>query len=205
MHKYKTILIGCLVLTLGTVSLSAQDADEEPDEAFVPQYSLGDQSLGINLGMLIPLFFTGGPDGVEGANLTLGGAGSLAWSSYLSNNTTLGVELGGSFALTANRRSLFMVPIGVTGSYVFRPYPWEFPVSIGLGVNFSALEDARKTDPFIKIGGSAMWNFSTQWAFGANLHWWFIPQIYLDRSPAGSGESRLGNFLALTFSALYHF
>ncbi|MFP4375488.1 MAG: TP0733 family outer membrane beta-barrel protein [Spirochaetales bacterium] len=205
MHKYKTIIIGLLVITLGTASLGAQEPDGENEEGFVPKYSLGDQSLGVNLGMLIPLFFTGGPGGVEGANLSLGGAGSLAWSSYLTNNTKLGIELGGTFALTANRRTLFMVPIALTGSYVFRPYPWEFPISMGVGINISALEDARKTDPFVKIGGSAMWNFSTQWAFGANLHWWLIPQIYLDRSPAGSEESRLGNFLALTFSAVYNF
>ena len=102
-----------LLMTLITILLApaaAQDGDSD-GELFVPAYSLGDQTLRINLGMFLPLFFFGGPDGPAPANLTLGGAGSLVWESYLSSNITVGVEVGGSFSFTPNLRTLFMLPI----------------------------------------------------------------------------------------------
>ena len=190
----------CIAL-LAAGTLSAQDQE---DELFVPTYSLGDQLLRINLGLFVPLFFAGA-DGVAPANLTLGGVGSIGWASYLSNEVTLGVEIGGSFSLTPNRRALFLVPIAAQASYIFRAYPFEFPVTAALGINFSRLGELLKVDPFLKAGGSFYWNYSTQWAFGANLYYWFIPQIYTAGSTPGPEATRLGNFLDITLSALYRF
>jgi hypothetical protein len=190
------------------MTLGAQEAPDEDNgdgEIFVPTYTLGDQTLGINLGLFVPLFFLGGPDGIAATNLTLGGAGSLAWGSYITNEFKLGVEVGGSFSLTPNRRTLFLVPIVANASYIFSAYPFEFPVNVGLGMSFARLDDLLKIDPFVKAGGSFFWNYSSQWAFGANLAYWFVPQIYTDRSPAGADATRLGNFLEFTLSALYHF
>ena len=192
-------------------------AQEDPDaEIFVPVYSLGDQTLEINLGTLIPLFYLGGPDGIAATNLSLGGLGSFAWSSYITNTFKLGVEVGGTFLLTPNstplfqfstepNRILYVVPIAATATYVFSAYPFEFPVSVALGTSISRLEDLTKVDPFAKAGGSFFWNFSSQWAFGANLKYWFIPQIYTASTPAGSDATRFGNFLEFSLSALYHF
>ena len=188
------------VLLVPAVALDS-DGDEE---IFVPVYSLGDQTLRINLGGFLPLFFFGGPDGVESANLTLGGAGSLVWESYLSNNITVGVEVGGSFSFTPNFRTLFMLPIAARGSYIFNFYPFEIPLTLAAGVNISRLVDMTKADPFVKAGSSFLWSYSSQWAFGANLFYWFVPQIYLATSPAGADATRYGNFLEFTFSALYH-
>jgi hypothetical protein len=198
----KTAVIVVVILVTATGTLWSQDED---DEVFVPTYSLGDQTLSINLGLFIPLFFALGPDGVAPSNLTLGGVGSLAWSSYLNNDFTVGLEVGGSFALTPNRRTLFMLPIIARGSYILSAYPFEFPLTIGLGMNFSRLDDMLKLDPFAKLGASFLWNHSSQWAFGLNLSYWLVPQLYAASSPAGSDASRLGNFLELTLSALYHF
>jgi len=180
----------------------AQDGD---GELFVPVYSLGDQTLRINLGTFFPLFFFGGPDGAAPANLTVGGAGSLVWESYLSSTITVGVEVGGSFSFTPNLRTLFMLPIAARGSYIFRFYPFEVPITLAVGMNFSRLADIQKIDPFLKGGGSFLWNYSSQWAFGANLFYWFVPQLYTATSPAGADATRYGNFLEFTLSALYHF
>ncbi|MBU8912534.1 MAG: hypothetical protein KOO61_00805 [Spirochaetales bacterium] len=196
-----------LLITLITILLVpafAQD-DDGNGELFVPVYSLGDQTLRINLGTFFPLFFFGGPDGPAPANLTLGGAGSLVWESYLSSTITIGVEVGGSFSFTPNFRTLFMLPIAVRGSYIFNLYPFEIPVTLAAGMNFSRLSDIQKIDPFVKAGGSFLWNYSSQWAFGGNLFYWFVPQIYLATSPAGADATRYGNFLEFTLSALYHF
>ena len=197
----KTFLLIALT-TILLVPAAAQDGD---GELFVPVYSLGDQTLRINLGTFVPLFFFGGPDGLAPANLSLGGAGSLVWESYLSNNTTVGVEVGGSFSFTPNFRTLFMLPIAARGSYIFSFYPFEIPVTLAAGMNFSRLSDIQKIDPFVKAGGSFLWNYSSQWAFGANLFYWFVPQIYSATSPAGADATRYGNFLEITLSALYHF
>jgi hypothetical protein len=195
------------ILMLGLlVAMPAISQTEDEEEIFVPVYSLGDQTLRINLGMFAPLFFFGGPDGPAPANLTIGGAGSLAWESYLTNNFTVGAEIGGSFSFTPNFRTLFMVPIAARTSYIFQFYPFEVPVTLGLGVNFSALGDERKIDPFAKAGAAFYWNYSSQWAFGGNLFYWFVPQFYRDDPEIGRFDAtRYGNFLEFTLSALYHF
>lgn len=195
-----------MVLLVACASAAvAQNGPADDEEIFVPTYSLGDQTLSINLGLFGPLFFAGGPDGAVPANLSLGGAGSLAWASYLSNEVTLGVEVGGSFSFTPNARALFIVPINATASYVLSAYPFEFPLSAGVGLSFSRLDELLKVDPFVKGGASFYWNYSSQWAFGANLRYWLIPQLYTDNSPAGADATRLGNFLEFTLSALYRF
>lgn len=192
-----------LLLLVCTVSLVAQDeTDEEP---FVPIYALGDQTLQISLGLFQPLFFALGPTGVAPANLTPGGAGSIAWASYLSNEVTVGVEVGGSFSFTPNLRALWMVPIAARASYIISAYPFEFPIIASLGINISSLDDMFRVDPFLKAGGAFVWNYNSQWAFGANLTYWFVPQLYFDSSFAVTDSSRLGNFLEFTLTAVYHF
>ena len=146
----KTVLLLILIAFLAVPALS-QSADD-PEELFVPVYSLGDQTLRINLGMFAPLFYFGGPDGPAPSNLTLGGAGSLAWESYITGNFTVGVEVGGSFSFTPNTRALFMVPIAARASYIFSFYPFDVPVSVAAGMNFSRLGDLQKIDPFVKAG-----------------------------------------------------
>jgi len=200
----KKILVFILFVLLLAATATAQEGNGD-GELFVPTYSLGDQTLRINLGLFAPLFFLGGPDTIAPANLTLGGAGSLVWESYLSNEITVGVEVGGSFAFTPNMRTLFMLPVAARGSYIFSRYPFDFPVTLAAGVNFERLADIRKIDPFIKAGTGFYWNYSSQWAFGANLFYWFVPQFYSASSAAGSDATRYGNFLEFTLSALYHF
>lgn len=195
----KKLVLLIAVLFLVTPAFAQSDGEEE---IFVPVYSLGDQTLRINLGLFAPLFFFGG--GYEPAKLTLGGAGSLVWESYLTNTTTVGLEIGGSFSFTENRRTLFMLPIAARGSYIFSLYPFEIPVTVAAGMNFSRVAEAQKIDSFLKAGTGLHWNYSSQWAFGANLFYWFVPQIYTASSPAGSDATRYGNFLEITLSALYH-
>jgi hypothetical protein len=181
---------------------SPPEEETPPEEEFVPTYTLGDQTLAINMGLFIPLFFAGGPDGVARTNLTLGGVGSLQWNSYLNNNMTLGGELAGTFSFSPNRRALFMVPITLRYAYILRAYPFEFPLHIGAGINFTRLEEQGKIDPIVKPGASFVWNMNPDWAFGLNLTYWWVPQWY---SGDLSDESRYGNFLETTLSAVYHF
>ncbi len=170
----------------------------------IASYSLGDQMLAINLGLFVPLFFYGGSAGATGTNLSLGGTGSIMWSSFLDNNWALGFDIGGAFAFSPNARALFLVSITPRISYVFHSYPFDFPVFLEAGVDFARLQESFKTDPIIKPGASFLWNFNNNWAFGLNAVYWWIPEIYTG-AVVSSTETRYGNFLDITLSALYHF
>jgi len=201
-------IIGMFVLG---VSAFAQDQTpsqppQTPSKPTKPvaSYNLGDQMLAINLGLFVPMFFYGGPSGVTGTNLSLGGTGSIMWSSFLDNNWALGFDVGGAFAFSPNARALFLVSITPRISYVFHSYPFDFPVFLEAGVDFARLQENFKTDPIIKPGASFLWNFNNNWAFGLNAVYWWIPQIYTG-AVVSSSETRYGNFLDITLSALYHF
>jgi hypothetical protein len=186
--------------------LAAQEAEPEspPDEEaeFVPTYSTGDQMLSLNLGLFIPLFYTG--DGVRDANLTLGGTGHLVWSSFVNNNLAIGGEFGGMFAFTPNQNTLFMIPLAARLSYFLRSYPFEFPLTFAAGINFSRFGENFKTDPILIPGVGFYWNYTIEWAFGLDVRYWWVPQIYQGPEPPSS-DSRFGNFLATTLSVLYRF
>jgi len=194
--------------TLLTVPATTALAQEDDEPEFVPTYGLGDQMMTINLGLFIPLFFSGGDDGVTSTNLSLGGTGNLQWMTHLTNNVAVGGELGGMFAFSPTR-TLFMVPITARVEYFFRNYPWEFPVHLGAGMNISRIpNEATKIDPILKPGISMYYNTEGDWAFGANLVYWWVPQYYGDtdfEDPDLTDENRFGNFLELSFSARYRF
>jgi hypothetical protein len=204
MNYQHKLVLAVLFLLVALIPAWSQITEGEP-EPYVPVYSLGDQVLSINMGLFLPLFNMLSPDGVTSPNLSLGAAGALRWESYLSNDMTVGAEVGGSIAMSANRHALFMVPVTARWSYIPRRFPYEFPVSVGLGVNFSRFLEKFKIDPVVKLGGGLYWNYSSQWAFGLNAVYWIVPQIYLAGSEAGSDSSRIGNYLEFSLSALYHF
>lgn len=197
-----------IALTLGlyifsaTLPLSAQESEDQ--ERFVPTYTLGNQMLMINGGFFIPLFFQALDGDIDNTNLTLGGVGSIQWSAYLNNEMTLGVEGGGMFSFSPNGRTLFMLPLTVRYSYILHYYPFEFPLSLAAGFNFTRLDTQFQILPILKPGVSVYWNYSLDWAFGVNFIYWWSPNIYRGPEPPKS-HSRFGNFLEITLSALYHF
>ncbi len=194
-----------LIIHLGAAAVGAQESGEpSPEEDFVPTYSLGDQLITLDVGMMFPLFYTGGPDGFQDANLSLGGTGHLAWNAFLNNNLTVGGEFGGMFAFTPNRNTLFMVPLAARVSYFLRAYPFEFPLSLSAGINFSRFEESFKVDPLVIPGVGFYWNYNVEWAFGLNVRYWWVPQIYQGPEPP-SDDTRFGNFLATTLSVMYRF
>ena len=207
LREKRTPLAMLVMAIVFAVSVGAQEEAETAPAAsddFVPTYGLGDQMLSLNLGLFIPLFYSGGPDGTEDANLTLGGTGHLMWSSFLSNNLAVGGELGGMFAFTPNDNTLFMVPLAARISYFLRAYPFEFPISLAAGFNFSRYRDSFKSDFILIPGAGFYWNFNTEWAFGFDARYWWVPQVYGGGEPP-SDDTRFGNFMATTLSVLYRF
>jgi hypothetical protein len=164
------------------------------------QYTLGDQTLMITAGVFLPLFML--PTGTallsgNPSQLTVGGEAFLTWATYLTPQIRLGAELGGAFSFDPNNNLLLMLPLIVKGSYVFTFYPFELPVSLGVGMNILKYTDQYYVDLLIKPGASLFWIFNSSWAFGLNLNWWFDMQM--------STNSRIGNFLEVSLSAIYHY
>ncbi|GAB4222314.1 MAG: hypothetical protein Kow009_14070 [Spirochaetales bacterium] len=190
-----------LFLIFLPLTLYGQEDETTP---YVPTYVLGNQMLIINAGLFVPLFFQSLGGEIDNTNLSLGGVGSIQWSTYLNNQMTLGVEGGGMFAFSPNGRTLFMLPVTARYAYLLRAYPFEFPLSISAGINFTRLSSMFKILPIVKPGVSVYWNYSLEWAFGVNFFYWWTPNLYLGPEPPKS-ESRFGNFLEISLSALYHF
>lgn len=201
--KARTIFIFSLVLSMLFFSPSLHSQEEEPTP-YVPTYVLGNQLLIINAGLFVPLFFQSLGGEIDNTNLSLGGVGSIQWSTYLNNEMTLGIEGGGMFAFSPNGRSLFMLPVTARYAYILRSYPFEFPLSISAGINFTRLSSMFQILPIVKPGVSVYWNYSLEWAFGINFFYWWTPNIYPGPEPP-KNHSRFGNFLEISLSALYHF
>jgi hypothetical protein len=171
------------------------------EPATVTQYALGDQTLSINFGPFIPLFFLAlDGSGAGRTNLSLGGTGSICWAAYVTGQIRVGLEVGGEFSFDLNGNTLLMLPILAKGQYVFTLYPFEVPVGLAVGMNVVKLGSLSTIDLLLRPEASLLWIFDSNWSFGANLDWWWDMQF-----SAVPGESRVGNFLGITLSALYHY
>ena len=208
--KKKLILLLTLLVFISGSLFAASNDDEEDDEdydkdTYVETYSLGDQMFFINAGLFIPLFFFDRSLDVYDTNLTLGGNGSLSWQVFLSNHLSVGAELGGMFALSPNKRILYMIPLTVKATYWIRFFPFEIPIGLGLGGNLSIFDEAAHIDFIAKPQVGFYWNFNEEWAFGLNVTYWFVPQIYSGSGKVPSDNSMFGNFMDASLSVLFRF
>lgn len=167
-------------------------------------YGLGDQMFVINAGLFAPLFFQSESGTVFPTNLTLGATGSLELDVFLNNNLTAGVNFGGAFSFSPNKHALFLIPITAKLSWIFHIYPFDFPVSLGAGVNFMRLDNQFYIGPIVRPGVGGYWNVTSKWSLGVRAAYWWVPEVYFGPSPPAS-RSRFGNFFELSLSALYHF
>ena len=189
-----------VLLCAGSLPLFAADApSKEPS-----QYGLGDQTMSIDAGMFIPLFLL--PTGTtllagSPPHLTLGGVGGLTWAAYVAPQIRLGIEVEGEyFSQSPNANPLLMLPFIARGSWVFSAYPFEIPLTFGLGMNIVKYVDMTTIDLLLRPGVSGLWIYNSSWSFGVNLNWWFDMQF----APTAA-DSRIGNFLEVSLTALYHF
>lgn len=187
------------VLLFAVLPLAAQETPAEEAPA-ASAYALGDQVLTISLGPFVPLFFLANNGSTAPTQLTLGGAGSISWMAYLSGAWRVGLEVGGMFSFSPNMNALLSLPILARAQYVLTFYPIEVPLSLGLGMNVVKYQDLATIDFLVKPGISGLWIYDSKWSFGLNLAWWWDMQFAAD--PA---ESRTGNFLEVSLTALYHY
>lgn len=204
--KYAIISLLILFFIIPS-SIFAQEEEEEEiyEEIYEPTFSLGDNMFIIKVGLTIPLFLNDLDFNVLDTNLTLGGAGSLEWSTFLSNNWAIGAEFGGLFAFTPNMRVLYTLPLTVKATWFLRFHPFELLLYAGAGISFTSVDDSFHVDWILKPGASLYWNLNSDWAFGVNVIYWWIPQIYTEAGDINPEHSRFANFLETSLSALFHF
>jgi hypothetical protein len=190
------------ILFLGAIPAVAQEPPVTESEPVASAYGLGDQVLSISLGPFFPLFNLVPGGSPSSTNLTVGGTGSIAWSAYVTGAIRIGAEIGGVFSFSRpNLNTLLMLPILARAQYVMTFYPFEVPLSLGVGMNIVKYGDLKNIDLLIKPGASIMWIYDSKWCFGLNLAWWWDMQFY----PTDPTQSRIGNFLEVSVSALYHY
>jgi hypothetical protein len=199
--RRSNVFLAALVLfAAGSIPVfAAEQPGKEPS-----QYGLGDQTMSIDAGMFIPLFLlpTGTPL-LAGSppHLTLGGIGGLTWAAYVAPQVRVGLEVAGEyFSQSPNANTLLMVPFIARASYIFTSYPFEIPLNFGVGMNIVKYVDMTTIDLLLRPGVSGLWIFNSSWSFGLNLNWWFDMQF-----AASPADSRIGNFLEVSLTALYHF
>ena len=196
MNKRFRIAFAATVLALCALAPAFPAGDSAPS-----QYALGDQTLSINAGLFLPLFFVSNQSGgLAGTNLSIGGVGSIDWAAYLAPRVRIGAAIGGTFTFDPNWTALLMVPIVAKVSYLIDFYPWEVPLTFAGGINIIKYSDASTIDLLIKPGTGLLWTYNSSWTFGLNLNYWWDMQFASDPS-----QSRIGNFLELSLSALYHY
>ena len=201
-----TFFIHIVFLLLATnICIFSQEMITEVITEPLPSYSLGDQTLSINGGLFVPLFFQSLDLRVHGTNLTPGAAGSIIWKTYINNNFTLGMEIGGMFAFSRLNfpNLLLMLPLTIQGAYIMSMYPFEFPLYLGIGIDVVRYLELTHFDLILKPGFSAFWVYDSSWSFGLNCVYWWIFQPILDTNY--QNQTRAGNFLEISLSALYHF
>lgn len=195
-----------LLIALACASAPAFAADNGGPST--SQYSLGDQTMSINAGVFLPLFLL--PSGVvllssssgsgNPPQLTPGAVGSLSWAAYVAPQIRVGLDVAGNFTLSPNSNVLLMLPFVGKASYIFTFYPFEVPLTMGIGANIVKYTSLSTIDLLLRPGAGVYWIYNSSWSFGANLNYWFDMQF--NTSPS---KSRYGSFLEFSLSALYHF
>jgi hypothetical protein len=166
--------------------------------------------MSINAGLFIPLFLMGGTDVTwllaststtsYIPHLSFGAVGSISWAAYIAPQIRIGVDIAGNFGLSPNGNTLLMLPFLAKASYVFSLYPFEIPLSLGVGMNIVKYVDDSTIDLLLRPGAGLYWVYNSSWSFGLNLNYWFDMQF-----ASTAANSRQGNFLEVSLGALYHY
>jgi len=195
-------IIVALVLALSCCAAPAFSADEAAAPS-TSQYSLGDQTMSLNAGAFLPLFDL--PSGVvfmggSPPQLTPGAAGSLSWAAYVAPQVRVGADVAGSFTLSPNANVLLMLPLIAKASYIVSFYPFEVPITLGVGANIVKYTSLSTLDLLLRPGAGLYWIYNSSWSFGLNLNYWLDMQFNTDPT-----KTRYGSFLEISLAALYHF
>jgi len=198
-----------LLLLLSFTLLYAQEtppSESPPDggdwDFYNPDsYSHGDQTFIISaLGVFPVAFFNEGKMLENKFDPPVGGAGSLSYNYYFTNNIFLGGEVSGSFIPTISNNMYYGVFLGARTGYQFYFWRLEFPLNVTLGMAWHTYLNYKNYSFYIKGGGAVYFRYNQEWSFGIHTNWYWVPQYADDRS-----KNVYGNMIDLMASVRYHF
>jgi hypothetical protein len=197
-----SVLLVVFLLVPGALCRAQESSPEDRGRGkALPVYSLGQQSLYLSAGLVIPLFFQAYNGTVNDTNLSLGASGSLQWGIHLDNHWLIGIEVGGMFAKSLQENFLYMLPITAKAAYIFHLFPFEIPIFLGTGMDVVKYREQAHIDWILKPGFSTVWKYNMSWGFGLNVSYWWVLQPW----PTDRSMARMGNFLDITATAQYNF
>ena len=168
-----------------------------------PLFSAGDQYFSISAGGYFPLFLLDPRSGNSvDTNQNIGGQVALAWNISLNSFLTLGVETAYIFANTPNDRILSLWPTAIQFGLTPRFGSFFTPIHLDVGVIFSYFGPSTKLDLLLRGGIGAYWFFSTEWAVGIDVEYYFVPQLY-DGGNVPTADNRILNSLVGSIGVIY--
>lgn len=163
-------------------------------------YKRGDGLFSLQLGTSLPLFiWNPNTNQAENPHLYPGGLLSIRYMGFVAPDFAIGGEIGASYSISVANRNFFMVPISFEAMWIGSKMPFEFPISLGLGLSIDKLSDYIHLDPFLKPQVGAFYRASPAWSFGILASYLWVPQFYEDAS-----NTRFGNFMTVGLSVFNH-
>jgi len=213
--KFGRLLFVPLIFFAIALGVHAQEEDEDDEEItiesdwslanFAP-YTRGDQTFSINLGLVKPLFYIDRQNGYMDTNMGLGGMGMLGYTYFLGRHLFLGFQLSGMFAGTEGKNMYFIIPIGFSVGYQFVIKRFEFPFYLMAGIAPQSHQQRSYFGFFSKAEGSAFFRFNSEWSFGLNTGFWWVPQWTKKTVQGYDGNIHIhGFFWEIGLGARYHF
>ncbi len=199
-----TVIAALLFLQAGLLQAQESKPQSPPPRAGAVTHILGDQSFIFSLGALFPLFFVKMSDGtVEATNLTIGPKASIEYMNYLSQYFALGVEVTGGFAFSPNFNIYWTLPITAKIMYIIYIGNTQLFLDLGVGIILEKFLEYGHLDFFAKPQVSFYFPIDPTLDLGLTAGYWFVPQFATSGQP--QDQSRLGNFLDVSVSLIYHF
>lgn len=163
-------------------------------------YSKGDKTFTITAGLLFPAAFIQKGGTALDNHVKVGGAGSLAYNYFLNPRVFIGGEVGGMFAATLGENYLYIISTGFRAGWQFTLGRFEFPVSLLIGGATQKYLDFDLYGFFMKPSAAVFFRLNTDWSFGLNAAWWWVPQ-----KTSEPEKDTQGHFFEATLSAKYRF
>ena len=183
--KRLIFLILCLVASFG---LFAQEIDS--DYVFRASQK-GDQYAKLNLSLNIPN---------KPEQLTFGGAGTLGYHVFLTDNFNLGGDVSFNYLKTIGNNVFYFIPFFLKAGYQFNTGKIEIPLYIGIGGAVQNYVDKSYFGLAIKPELGIYYRFSSEWSFGALAGLYILPQWFKN-----SDLNYTGFITDISASVRYHF
>lgn len=183
----KTVLL-LLCFCLACTAVTAQT------EPIIRQNQKGDQATRIGATMILPVK----PDT---SKMNPGGAISLGYDYYMSENFFLGGEASFMFNSSIGQNVLYCVPFLFNTTWQFNKGSFEFPCTLGLGYTIQSFTTYQYFGPEIRPQIGAYYRMNSTWSVGINGMVHILPEFFL-KHPEYNYTKIFGG---IQVGARYHF